>query len=128
MRIAVASLGLDVSPRFEYAEGYTCYNVDRGIIVDCQNMPIPKTPYADTAQLLRNIGVSALIVGAIPIDIANVFCRSNIEVVAGATGSARGVAEQYLTKTLTGIDEVCSWDEDQEEFDRATLESLGCAV
>lgn len=127
MRIVVASLGLDVAPRFEFADGYTCYNVERGIIVDCQNMPAPNPPYSEIAKTLSSLEVSTIIVGAIPIDIANVFCHANIEVVAGAKGSAREVVDAYLTRTLTGVDELCHWD-DEDELDAETLERLGCAV
>lgn len=126
MRIAVASKGLDVAPRFEFAESYTCYTVDRGIIADCQNVPAPRASFTEIAELLLKLDVSAIIVGAIPIDIANVFCRASIEVVAGASGSAREVVEQYLTRTLIGVDEMCHWEDD--ELDQDTLAKLGCAL
>lgn len=107
MRIVVASSGLDVAERFEYAESYTCYRVERGIIVECQNMPNPQLPYRDLASMLLSIDAGVIIVGAIPVDIARIFCQANIEVVAGAHGSTRTVVEQYLTRTLIGVDEMC---------------------
>ena len=39
MRIAVASQGLDVASKVLRCASYMCYRVDRGMIVDCQNMP-----------------------------------------------------------------------------------------
>lgn len=126
MRIAVASLGLSVAPRFEYAESYMCYTVERGVIVNCQNMPNPGMPYQDLATTLLGLDVSTLIMGAIPIDIANIFCHAGIEVVAGAKGSAREVVEQYLTRTLIGVDEMCHCDDDPE-LDDEELARLGCA-
>ena len=39
MRIAVASEGLAVSPYFGHCASFTCYRIERGIIVECQNMP-----------------------------------------------------------------------------------------
>ena len=45
MRIAVASEGLAVSPYFGHCASFTCYRIERGIIVECQNMPNPhQTP------------------------------------------------------------------------------------
>ena len=121
MRIAVASLGLNVAERFERAESYTCYLVERGIITECQNFPNPQVPYSEIAKMLLSIDASVIIVGAIPIDIARVFCQANIEVVAGASGSAREVVEQYLTRTLIGIDEMCRDDEGE-------LVAQGCTL
>ena len=125
MRIAVASLGLDVAHRFEQADGYTCYLVERGIIVDCQNMPAQTASYPETASLLKSIDATPIIVGAIPIDIANVFCKAGIEVVAGASGSAREVVEQYLTSTLIGVDEMCHDGDPECEGD---LAAQGCSL
>lgn len=125
MRIAVASSGLNVASRFEQAESYTFYLVERGIIVECQNMPNPGRSYAEVASMLTSIDCSVIIVGAIPIDIARVFCRANIEVVAGASGSAREVVEQYLTRTLIGVDEMCHDGDPECEGD---LAAQGCSL
>lgn len=123
MRIVVASSGLDVASRFEYAESYTCYLVERGIIVECQNMPNPGLSYHEIAQMLLSIGTVAIIVGAIPENIARVFCQADIEVVAGATGSAREVVEQYLTRTLIGVDEMC-----RDDVHDGELVAHGCTL
>ena len=40
MRIAVASEGLEVAPRFRQCASYMCYRVERGIIVECQNLSL----------------------------------------------------------------------------------------
>lgn len=122
MRIAVASQGLDVAARFEQCESYMCYTVNHGIIAECQNMPNLNMAYQELAQLLCELDVCTLIVGAIPFDTARIFCSSDVEVVAGAEGSARTVVEQYLTKTLIGVDEMCH-DEAEEDY-----VGLGCAL
>ncbi len=44
MRIAVASEGLKVSPVFGKCASFTCYRIERGVIVECQNMPNPLFP------------------------------------------------------------------------------------
>ena len=110
MRIAVASEGLEVAPRFRQCASYMCYRVDRGIIVECQNLPNPGLAAPKLVALLVEMGVDTLIVGAIDYDVANVFCHAGIEVIAGAHGSAREVVQAYLTRTLTGVDELCHLD------------------
>ena len=70
-------------------------------------------------------GVDTLIVGAIDYDVANVFCHAGIEVIAGAHGSAREVVQAYLTRTLTGVDELCHLDgwEHEDGHDRDLAEA-----
>ena len=74
--------------------------------------------------MLLSIDATVIIVGAIPVDIARIFCQANIEVVAGAQGSAREVVEQYLTRTLIGVDEMCH--DDDAEYDE--LAAQGCTL
>ena len=102
MRIAVASEGLEVAPRFRQCASYMCYRVERGIIVECQNLPNPGLAAPKLVALLVEMGVDTLIVGAIDYDVANVFCHAGVEVIAGAHGSAREVVQVYITRTLTG--------------------------
>lgn len=107
MRIAVASEGLEVSPYFGQCASYMCYTVERGVIVECQNMPNPRIPLVELVRLLHELDVRTLIVGRIEYDAADLLCHSDIEVVAGAKGSAREVVQAYLTRTLIGVDELC---------------------
>lgn len=107
MRIAVASDGLEVAPYFASTTSFMCYTVTRGIITECQNMPNPALPLEQLVELFLELGIDVLIVGRIEYNIANRLCRAGIEVVAGANGNAADVARGYLTKTLTGVEEVC---------------------
>lgn len=107
MRIAVASDGLEVAPYFASTTSFMCYTVTRGIITECQNMPNPALPLEQLVELFLELGIDVLIVGRIEYNIANRLCRASIEVVAGANGNAADVARGYLTKTLTGVEEVC---------------------
>ena len=106
MRIAVASEGLEVAPRFRQCASYMCYRVE-------------------LVALLVEMGVDTLIVGAIDYDVANVFCHAGVEVIAGAHGSAREVVQAYLTRTLTGVDELCHLDgwEHEDGHDRDLAEA-----
>ena len=115
MRIAVASEGLEVAPRFGQCSSYMCYNVECGVIVDCQNMPNLGMPAQRLAALFDEFGVDVLIVNTIEYDVANVFCHAGIEVIAKAHGTAREVAQAYLTRTLTGVDDLCHIDYEHEE-------------
>lgn len=127
MRIAVASMGLEVAPRFEQCESFMCYTVNHGVIAECQNMPNPVFAPSETSALLRGLEVGTLIVGLINVEVARVFCSDGVEVVAGASGAARTVVEQYLTRTLIGVDEMCHGDDDPDS-DSFGFAGAGCAL
>ena len=122
MRIAVASEGLEVASCFSQAISCMCYTVDKGIIVGRQNMPNPGLATQKLVTLLSEMHVDVLIAGTIEQSVANMFCHAGIEVIAGAQGSAREVAQAYVTRTLTGVDEVChlsDWEHDDQDRDLA---------
>lgn len=105
MRITVASEGLEVSPRFGHCSNFTCYKIQCGIIVECQNMPNPHLSPARLASMLRDVDVSVLIAGSIEHDAADALREAGIDVVTGKTGTARKAVEAYLARTLIGCDE-----------------------
>lgn len=105
MRITVASEGLEVSPRFGHCSNFTCYKIQRGVIVECQNMPNPHLSPARLATMLRDVDVSVLIVGSIERDAAEAMRAAGIEVTAGTSCTARDAVEAYLARTLIGCDE-----------------------
>ena len=111
MRIAVASEGLAVSPYFGHCASFTCYRIERGIIVECQNMPNPHQTPARIAAVLRELDVTAVITGIIERDAVEALQAADIEVVSNQAGSARDAAEAYLAHTLIGTDE---WHNDDE--------------
>ena len=114
MRIAVASEGLAVSPYFGHCASFTCYRIERGIIVECQNMPNPHQTPARIAAVLRELdgaGFAVIITGIIERDAVEALQAADIEVVSNQAGSARDAAEAYLAHTLIGTDE---WHNDEE--------------
>lgn len=111
MRIAVASEGLAVSPYFGHCASFTCYRIERGIIVECQNMPNPHQTPARIAAVLRELDVTAVITGIIERDAVEALQAADIEVVSNQAGSARDAAEAYLAHTLIGTDE---WHNNEE--------------
>lgn len=127
MRVAVACNGLEIAPRYDLCEGLTFYTITRGIITECQNIPNPRIDQAELVDFFLANDISTLICDAIIIDHAKLYCSNNIEVVAGIKGNARSAVEAYLSKQLSGADQVCEWDDDEDELseeDAATLTSL----
>ena len=111
MRIAVASEGLNVSPYFGQCSSFTCYTIDRGMIVECQNTPNPCLLPRQLASMLSDLDVKVLVAGCVEREAADVLGAKGIEVVPGACGTAREAAEAYLARTLAGDGE---WHGDEE--------------
>ena len=119
MRIAVASEGLEVAPFFGHCASFMCYKVERGVITECQNMPNPRMPASRLAPLLRDLGVTTLIVGTIERDAADAFRTVDIDVVPNRRGAVRDEAEAYLARTLIGGDEWRAEEEEEENLHEA---------
>ena len=111
MRIAVASEGLEVAPYFGHCSSFTCYKIDRGMIVDCQNMPNPGISPRKLAPVLHDLGVRVIITGFIERDAADALRAEGIEVVPNKRGTARDAAQTFLAHTLTGDGE---WHAEEE--------------
>ena len=121
MRIAVASEGLEVSPHAGHCSKlHVLYRQPRRHHGMPEPSETPASPGATMAELFQDVGVDVLVCGGIDMDMANAFCHAGIEVVAGAAGSVRRVAESYLNHTLIGTEELChlldeAADADDEE-------------
>ncbi|WP_080798253.1 NifB/NifX family molybdenum-iron cluster-binding protein [Arabiibacter massiliensis] len=111
MRIAVASEGLKVSPYFGHCSSFTCYKIERGMIVECQNMPNPGLASPKLAAVLCDLDVRVLIAGSIEREAADALRAESIEVIPNEKGTARAAAEAFLARTLTGTDE---WHGEEE--------------
>lgn len=95
-----------------------CYTVERGIIVDCRNLPNMGISSHEGAQLIIGLGFDTIISGGIDMDMANELCGAGVEVVAGVDGTAREVAEAYINHTLMGAVAMCNvHDETEDEAD-----------
>lgn len=119
MKVAVACDGLVASSHAAQCDSFMCYTVERGIISDCRNLPNSGITSHESARLIIGLGFDALITSGIDIDMANELCAAGVEVVAGVTGTAREVAQAYISHTLMGAMSLCHVDEADVEDEEA---------
>ena len=112
MKIAVACRGFEIAARYDLCESFTFYTITKGVITNCQNIPNTGISSEALAEFFVDNDVVALICDAIQIDNAKQYCNRNIEVVAGVNGNAQDAVKSYLTKELSGANEVCEWDDE----------------
>ena len=122
--IAAACNGMDIAPYFAQASSFMVYTIERGVITDSRNLPVIGLSPKQLTELLDTIDAETLLVGRIECDIANALCKSGIEVVAGAEGTAADLVKAYLSHTLTGVANACficlgddEWDDEDEDAD-----------
>lgn len=133
MKIAVACNGMSVSPNAAQCESFTCYTVNKGVIVDCRNLPNMGVTGAEAADLIKSIGFEVLITNGISIDMAELLCGCGVEVVTSVQGTAREVVEDYINNTLMGAVDLCNApaeqhdpeDQDVEDAFEKMAKSLG---
>lgn len=108
MKIAVACNGMRVSPHAAQCESFMCYNINKGIITECRNLPNMGITSAEGADLIKRAGFDVLITGGIDMDMADALCDCGVEVVAGTEGTAREVVDSYINSTLMGATKLCN--------------------
>ena len=123
MKVAVACEGMSVSPHAARCESFMCYTINRGIITDCRNLPNMGITSHEAASLIKDAGFDALIAGGVDIVMANELCEAGIEVVAGVQGTAREVAESYISHTLMGAVELCHANLEEQDPEDEDIEA-----
>ncbi len=107
MKIAVASIGNDVSPHFGHCESFQIFNEQEGGIVSAETVPNPGHRPGFLPNFLGDMGVDVIIAGGMGGGAVEIFNERNIEVIVGAGGDARSAAEQYLAGELKSTGSVC---------------------
>lgn len=127
MRVAVACDGLVASSHAARCDSFMCYTIERGIIVDCRNLPNSGITSHEAARLIIDLGFDAIISGGIDMDMANELCGAGVEVVAGVAGTAREVVESYISHTLMGAVSFCHMHDEPDEDDEGEEEDIEAA-
>lgn len=117
MRIAVASIGLDIAPSFSHCEDFNYYTTKSYEIIASQNMPAQGYTFEGCAQLLDNMGVDAIICNEIGETARSAFDNHGIMVVDGKTGNALQAAEDLVEQLSEQLDEQDGSSDDGEDDD-----------
>jgi len=112
MRIAVASIGLEIAPSFSQCENYNYYTTKSYEIVASQNMPAQGYTYEGCAQMLENMEVNAIICNEVGETARTAFENHGILVVENKTGDALEAAEALVAQLAEEFE-----DETDEEDD-----------
>ena len=107
MKIAVASEGSMVTEHFGHCESFSIFETEGNQISKIENVPNPGHRPGFLPNFLNEMGVNVIISGGMGGGAIEIFNEKNIEVIVGASGSARTAAEQYLKGELKSTGSVC---------------------
>jgi len=107
MKIAVASMGTQISGHFGHCENFNIYEVSDGVIQSKSVVPNPGHKPGFLPNFLGDMGVNVIIAGGMGGGAVEIFNERNIEVIVGAEGSAREAVENYLKGNLKSTGSVC---------------------
>lgn len=107
MKIAVASNNKNLSQHFGFCQTFEVFHTDKGKIVKEESLPNPGHKPGFLPNYLHENGVNVIISGGMGGAAVTIFNEHNIEVIVGADGNAKEVAEAYLKGELESTGSVC---------------------
>ncbi|MGI6607228.1 MAG: NifB/NifX family molybdenum-iron cluster-binding protein [Peptococcia bacterium] len=107
MRIAIASENEMVTEHFGHCSNFNIFEADKGQITKSESIPNPGHRPGFLPNFLNDMGVNVIISGGMGGGAIEIFNEKGIEVIVGASGNAKAVAEAYLQGSLKSTGSVC---------------------
>lgn len=108
IKIAVASENKMVTEHFGFCANFNIFEARDNQIIKSESVPNPGHKRGFLPNFLNDMGVSVIISGGMGGGAIDIFNSKGIEVVVGASGDARTVAEAYLQGSLKSTGSICS--------------------
>lgn len=115
MKIAVASMGEQVAGHFGHCENFNIFVAEEGKIVSQESVPNPGHRPGFLPNFLADMGVAVIISGGMGGGAVDIFNERNVEVVIGASGTAKENVESYLKGELVSTGSICHNHEHSHE-------------
>lgn len=107
MKIAVASDKGQVTGHFGHCETFEIFDSEDGKIVKEESIPNPGHKPGFLPNFLNDKGINTIISGGMGGAAVDIFNSHDIEVIIGAKGDAKEVANSYLKGELKSTGSVC---------------------
>ena len=107
MKIAVASDNGMVTEHFGHCESFVIFEAENNRIIKDEPISNPGHKPGFLPNFLNDMGVNVIISGGMGGGAVDIFNEKGIEVITGASGSAKTAAEQYLQGMLKSTGSVC---------------------
>jgi predicted Fe-Mo cluster-binding NifX family protein len=100
MKVAIPVFGHRVSPRFDFAPGLILFTLEKGKIVEREELSLtPWSPW-QRVEKLKELQVQTLICGGIDGDSENMLLQQRIQVIPWIAGEAQEALDAFLKGNL----------------------------
>lgn len=107
IKIAVASENEKVTEHFGHCENFNIFETEDNRIIESHTIANPGHKPGFLPNFLNDMGVKVIISGGMGGGAIDIFNEKGIEVIVGATGTAKNAAENYLQGNLKSTGSVC---------------------
>lgn len=107
IKIAVASENEMVTEHFGHCINFNIFEAENGQITKSDSIANPGHRPGFLPEFLSNLGVNVIISGGMGSGAIDIFNEKGIDVIVGASGNAKAIAEQYLQGSLKSTGSVC---------------------
>lgn len=107
IKIAVASESTMVTEHFGHCKNFNVFEAENGQIVKSESIANPGHKPGFLPNFLNELGVRVIISGGMGSGAIDIFNEKNIEVIVGAKGNAKEIAQAYLKGELKSTGSVC---------------------
>jgi len=115
MKIAVASEGTMVTGHFGHCENFNIFDVSDNKIIAESSVANPGHKPGFLPNFLNEMGVNVIISGGMGGGAVEIFNEKGIEVITGATGSAKNATQKYINGELKSTGSVCHEHQHSDE-------------
>ncbi|MBV1757137.1 MAG: NifB/NifX family molybdenum-iron cluster-binding protein [Dethiosulfatibacter sp.] len=107
MKIAIASENNMVTEHFGHCESFSIFDAENDRITNSIVISNPGHKPGFLPEFLGDMGINVIIAGGMGNSAIQIFNGKGIEVIVGAKGETKTVAEQYLQGNLKTTGSVC---------------------
>ncbi len=115
MKIAIASEGQNATEHFGHCVNFNIFTVENDQIVKEESVPNPGHRPGFLPNFLADLGVKVIISGGMGGGAIDIFNQRDVEVIVGAQGNAKELAELYLKGQLKSTGSVCHSHQHHDE-------------
>lgn len=107
LKIAIASVDKKAADHFGHCQTFEIFTCEDGKIVAEESVANPGHKPGFLPKFLHENGVNVIVSGGMGASAVNIFNENDIEVIVGARGPARDLAEAYVKGELESTGSVC---------------------
>lgn len=115
MKIAVACMGNTVAQHFGHCEFFNFYDVENGNAVNEEIVPNPGHRPGFLPNFLADHGANVIIAGGMGGGAVEIFEERGVQVVTGASGTAKDAAQRFAQGALKSTGSICHEHEHADE-------------